>query len=135
PTDFSRQQIPRAASVPGRVSAQHAFLYGEPAYWAAPLHWRYNPAGAPAQLANDSATIQQLLDAAGKWKAACGVNIVYDGVTSAVPNAMVNGVPDQLSVIGWQQPSGGVMAATNAWTASGVAGETFVDSDIAISPT
>jgi predicted Zn-dependent protease len=107
-----------------------------PAYWAAPLRWRYNHAGAPAQLAaNKSATIQTLLDAAAKWKAACGVDIVYDGETTSRPGAFVNGVPDRLSVVGWQQPSGGVMAATNAWTDSGIAGETMVDADIAISPT
>jgi len=136
PTDFVRQQIPRAAPDPGRVSIQHAYLYGEPAYWSAPLRWRYNHAGAPAQFsANKSATIQQLLDAAAKWKAVCGVDIVYDGETTAVPGALVNGVPDRVSVIGWQQPGGGVMAATNAWTDSGIAGETMVDADIAISPT
>ena len=134
--DYGRHQVPRAAPDPGRVSPQHAFLDGEPAYWAAPLRWRYNHAGAPAQLAaNKSATIQQLIAASAKWKAACGVDIVYDGETTATPGAMVNGAPDQLSVVGWQQPAGGVMAATNAWTASGIAGETFVDADIAISPT
>jgi hypothetical protein len=135
-TDYSRQPIPRAGPGPGRVSAQHAFLFGEPAYWPGSLHWRYNHTGAPPQLAaNKSATIQQLIDAAAKWKAACGVDIVYDGETTAVPGAMVNGAPDRLSVIGWQQPAGGVMAATNAWTDSGIAGETLVDADIAISPT
>ena len=136
PSDYSQQRIPRPALEPGRVSPQHAYLYGEPAYWSAPLRWRYNHAGAPAQFsANKSATIQQLLDAAAKWTAACGVDIVYDGETTAVPGALVNGAPDRISVIGWQQPSGGVMAATNAWTDSGIAGETLVDADIAISPT
>lgn len=135
-TDSAQQQIALAAPDLGRVTVQHALLNGEPAYWAQPLRWRYNHAGAPGQFAaNKSATIQQLLDASTKWQAACGVQIIYDGETTSAPGAMVNGAPDQLSVIGWQQPAGGVMAATNSWTASGIAGDTFVDADIAISPT
>src|ERR1044072_5836630 len=64
PTDYAKQPIPRTAAAPtGRATAQHAYLFGGPAYWAAPLRWRYNHAGAPAQLAaNKSATIQTLLD-------------------------------------------------------------------------
>jgi hypothetical protein len=98
------------------------------------MHWRYNPSSAPAGLAvSKAATIQQLIDASAKWKAACGVDIVYDGETTSVPGATVNGVNDGVSVIGWQKPATGGMAATTAW-ASGVAGETLVDSDIAIDP-
>ena len=135
-TDYIRQQIARPAPDAGRVAPQHAFLFGEPAYWPAPLRWRYNSAGAPAQLnANKAATIQQLIDAASKWTAACGVEIVYDGETTAAPGTMVNGVPDRVNVIGWQVPQGGVMAATSDWTDSSASGETLVDADIAISPT
>jgi len=134
PSDYIRRQVPRPSD-PGRVTAQHAFLYGEPAYWAGAMHWRYNPAGAPAAFAaNKTATIQQLIDTSAKWKAACGVDIVYDGETTTAPGATVNGVNDGVSVIGWQQPASGGMAATTVW-ASGVAGETLVDSDIAIDPT
>jgi len=133
-SDYTRHQVPRASSDSGRVSAQHAFLYGEPAYWAQAMHWRYNPSGAPAALAaNKAATIQQLIDTSAKWKAACGVDIVYDGETTSAPGTTVNGVNDGVSVIGWQTPTTGGMAATTAW-ASGVAGETLVDSDIAIDP-
>ncbi len=135
PTDYVRQQIPRPALDPGRVTPQHAYFFGEPAYWPAPLRWRYNHAGAPAQFSgNKAATIQHLMDAAALWKAACGVDIIYDGETVVAPGAMVNGYPDRVNVVGWQLPQGGVMAATSAWTDAGVSGEVFVDADVALSP-
>ncbi len=135
-TDYFSRQVPRAA-VPGRVTPQYTYIFGEPAYWPAPLHWRYNPAGAPPQLSgNRAATIQQMVDASAKWTAACGVQIIYDGETGAAPAALANGLPDRASVIGWQVPDGGYMAATLDWTGSDASGDTIlVDSDISISPT
>ena len=115
----------------GRVTPQHTYVFGEPAYWPATLHWRYNPAGAPAAFsANKAATIQQIVDASAKWTAACGVQIVYDGETTAAPATL-----DRASVIGWQVPQGGYMAATSDWTDIDGSGDTLiVDSDIALEP-
>jgi hypothetical protein len=136
--DYSTQQVPRAAGAPsGRVTAQHAYIFGEPAYWSGTLRWRYNGAGAPPQLgANKAATIQQLVAASAKWTAACGVQIVYDGETTAAPSTLLNGQPDRVSVIGWQVPDDGFMAATHDWTDTDASGDTvIVDADIALSPT
>jgi hypothetical protein len=96
------------------------------------LHWRYNPAGAPpAFSANKAATIQQIADAAAKWTAACGVQIVYDGETPAAPAAL-----DRANVVGWQAPNDGYMAATSDWTDADGSGDTvIVDADIALAPT
>ena len=83
-TDYFPRQIPRPAAPAGRVAPLHAYLGATPAYWPQPLHWRYNHAGAPGPFSDDdAATIQQLIDASGKWMAVCGVTIVYDGETEA----------------------------------------------------
>ena len=127
PTDYSRQQVPRPAPRPGHVTPQHAYMFGEPAYWPAPLRWRYNPAGAPAQFsANKAATIQQLIDAAAQVDS--GVRGRRSSTTAKrrLPRApWSTALPDRVSVVGWQAPQGGVMAATSVWTDSAASGETF----------
>src|SRR5881394_2737612 len=51
-TDYFWQRIPRpAVTPPGRVVPLHAYLGDAPAFWPQPVHWRYNPAGAPGDLA------------------------------------------------------------------------------------
>ena len=77
------------------MTPQHAYLFGEPAYWPATLALALQPRRRPGRSssANKAATIQQLIDAAAKWTAACGVQIVYDGETTTAPGTMVNGVP------------------------------------------
>jgi len=138
PTDYFAQRIPRPATVapPGRVLPQHSFFFGTPAYWPQGLHWRYNSADAPGQLGgNESATVQLIADAAAKWTAVCGVRIIYDGETSTVPRTVVNGSPDGVSVVGWQDPGFGVQAATNVWSDVAANGDSvLIDSDVVLSP-
>jgi len=132
--DYSVQpaSTTRTTPRPGLAAPQHAYVFGEPAYWSATLHWRYNGAGAPAALgANRAATIQQIVDASAKWTAACGVQIVYDGETASAPAAL-----DRANVIGWRAPPDGYMAGTSDWTDVDGSGDTvIVDADIALSPT
>ncbi len=135
--DYFPRQIPRPAAPAGRVAPLHAYLGATPAYWPQPLHWRYNPAGAPGPFSDDdAATIQQLIDASGRWMAACGVAIVYDGDTEAPPDTLVNGRPDLANVIGWKVPEDGFQAVTHYWTDVAPNGDgILVDADISLSPT
>ena len=137
-TDYFQQRIERAESSPppGRVRTQHSFFFGSPAYWPQGLQWRYNNSDAPGQLELDEAgMVQKLADAAAKWTAVCGVSIVYDGPTASLPATIVNGGPDNLNVIGWRPPGGGVQAATSAWSNTAFNGdEILVDSDIMLDP-
>ena len=90
-TDYFSQRIPRPlVDTPGRVVPKHAYLGSTLAYWPQPVHWRYNHADARGQLGeNREATIQQIINASATWMAVCGVQIVYDGVTSSSPGMLI----------------------------------------------
>jgi len=136
--DHLPQRIQRVDTSPGpgRVRPQHAYFFGAPAYWPQGLHWHYNNADAPGQLdVDDAGMVQKFEEAAAKWTAVCGVAIVYDGATPALPNSLVNGGPDGISIIGWRPTGNGLQAATTQWSNTAPNGdEVLVDSDIMLDP-
>ena len=65
------------------TTPKYRYLFGAPAKWSGPMHWKYNHANAPASLAgNKAAVIAQLRSSLDKWTAQCGVAYVYDGETT-----------------------------------------------------
>ena len=137
-TDYFSQRIPRPlVDTPGRVVPKHAYLGSTLAYWPQPVHWRYNHADARGQLGeNREATIQQIINASATWMAVCGVQIVYDGVTSSSPGMLTGGHADLANVIGWRAPASGVMAETQFWIDSDAQSDDIVvDADILLNPT
>ncbi len=77
--------------------------------------------------------IQQIVAESAKWTAACGVQIVYDGETEAVPQTLAGG-PDGISVVGWQEPDMGISGADYVWYQYGSNGMTLVESDMMLDP-
>ena len=115
--DYALSPVPgtQTAQKSGAVS-KFKYMFGAPARWPGVMRWRYNHANAPAQFSNaKTAVIQQLVAESAKWTAICGVQIAYDGETTAVPKTLAAGGPDGISVIGWQKPDMGISGATYAW--------------------
>lgn len=137
-TDYALQGLPGAATAGSvaRPVSRFEWMFDAPARWPGPLRWRYNPANAPAPYnTNKDAAIQQLIAAADKWNAACGIQIVYDGETSSAPRTFISGDPDQINVVGWQTPDIGISGATYAWWRSYTPGmRTLVDADMLLDP-
>ena len=133
--DYVRGPVPGASSTQSSgPTAQFEFMFGAPAKWRVPLHWSYNHAGAPAQFSDaKGAVIQEIISDSAKWTAACGVQIVYDGETEAVPQTLAGG-PDGISVVGWQEPDMGISGADYVWYQSGSNGMTLVESDMMLDP-
>jgi len=136
--DYFPRRTQRVDANPGpnRVQPQHAYFFGAPAYWPQGLHWHYNSSDAPGQLdLDDAGMVQKFEEAAAKWTAVCGVAIVYDGPTPALPNTLTNGGPDGTSIIGWRPTGNGLQAATTQWSNTAPNGaEVLVDSDIMLDP-
>ncbi len=111
-------------------------MFNSAARWPGALRWRYNHANAPpAYSGNKAAAIQQLIAAADRWNAACGIQIVYDGETSAAPRTFVSGQPDEINVVGWQTPDIGIAGATYDWYRIYTPGVlTLVDADMLLDP-
>ncbi|MEO7255876.1 MAG: matrixin family metalloprotease [Casimicrobium sp.] len=72
------------------------------------IHWLYNDANRPAGLsATPSAAVASIQSAMSKWTAACNIQFVYDGATSAGPSLSGlnfnggGGTRDGLNVIAW----------------------------------
>ena len=65
----------------------------------AEFHWSYNPRGAPAWLTPDE-SLQLVLQAVQAWQA-CGVQLIYEGVTEQVPGQI-----DGVNVMGWSAELG-----------------------------
>ena len=112
------------------------FMFAPPAKWPGAMHWRYNHDNAPAAYrANRQAAIQEIIAASQKWTAACGVQIAYDGETTAVPLTLDAARADGMNVVGWQALNIGNTGAEYSWyLSSGLAERALVDSDIAFDP-
>ena len=136
--DYSVSVAPSSApiQVGGRAISKFKYTFGGPARWQAPLHWRYNPANAPAAFASDkAAAVAQLVAESSKWTAACGVQIAYDGETDIPPKNLNGGGPDGVNVIGWQKPDMGISGATYSWYQSTTSGDrALVDADTMLDP-
>ncbi|HVN35907.1 MAG TPA: choice-of-anchor D domain-containing protein [Casimicrobiaceae bacterium] len=126
---------------PGTLAAQRSpavskfkFMFGAPARWEGALHWRYNPANAPAQFSSSKdAVVAQLVAESAKWTAVCGIQIAYDGETTAAPQTLAGG-PDGVSVIGWGHPDMGISGATYVWYQGSANDMTLVESDMFLVP-
>ena len=104
--DYAQSPTARALSArQSGVVSKFRFTFGAPARWPGVMLWRYNHANAPAQYsdAND-AVIAQVIAESAKWAAVCGVEIAYDGATTAMPHTLAAGGPDGINVVGWQKP-------------------------------
>ena len=136
--DYALSAVPNGA--PAQPSAhavsKYKYMFGAPARWQGPLHWRYNHANAPAAFSsNKDVVIAELIADSAKWTTACGVQIVYDGETSGAPNNLT-GSADGFNVIGWGKPDIGISGATYSWyQTSGANGLALVDSDMILDPT
>jgi hypothetical protein len=127
--DYSRSQV----GVPQRLDAKYVNMFDPAARWPVTYQWKYNAAGAPAQLDTPS-VVATLQGAFNKWSAQCNVQYQYAGETTT-PQHATDGAPapDYQNVIGW-----GALPSNSAWTydwwivnAAG-AGE-LVDADIELS--
>ena len=134
-SDYVRGPVPGASSAQSSgPTSQFEFMFGTPAKWRVPLHWSYNHAGAPAQFSDaKGAVIQEIIADSAKWTAVCGIQMVYDGETEAVPQTLTGG-PDGISVVGWQQPDMGISGADYVWYQYGSNGMTLVESDMMLDP-
>ena len=134
-SDYVLGPVPGASSTQSSgPTSQFEFMFGTPAKWRVPLHWSYNHAGAPVQFSDaKGAVIQQIVAESAKWTAACGIQIVYDGETEAVPQTLAGG-PDGISVVGWQEPDMGISGAAYVWYQYGSNGQTLVESDMMLDP-
>ena len=70
------------------------------------VRWRYNDSGRNASVIGASTaaeTIATLQAAQAKWTAACNVQFIYEGTTTAVPTPlnMSGGNLDNISTVGW----------------------------------
>jgi hypothetical protein len=135
PTDHSLRQ---AAALPVGMSTQISpkFLieFSPSARWAGPVRWKYNHANAPAALAGDKAAIiAQLKASFDKWTTPCAIQYVYDGETTTAPNALNNGQPDAVSVVGWGSLDPGYGAWTYSWYAVAGTQRVLIDADVTLS--
>lgn len=130
-------QATTAAQTPGSGSvSKFKFMFGAPAKWPGVLHWQYNHAGAPAQFSQaKDAVVQQIIAESAKWSGVCGIQIAYDGETTATPKTLAAGGPDGTSVVGWQKPDMGISGATYVWYESRSTNDrALVDADIMLDP-
>ncbi len=132
--DFVISPAPGAAPIQkSQAVSKFKFMFGGPALWQGTLHWRYNPANAPAQFSDANAVVNQLVAQSAKWTSVCGIQIAYDGTTSAAPRTLAGG-PDGVSVIGWGIPDMGISGATYVWYQSSGSNMTLVESDMILDP-
>jgi hypothetical protein len=136
--DFVRLRVPEAvAPGPGRFRPDFQYLFGTAARWpGGVLHWRYNHQNAPEPFLSDkTGTIDKISAGAAKWMAVCGVRIVYDGETAALPYDGVSPKPDFANVVGWRELNPGTIGITYAWDDFPPGGgHPIVDADIIFSP-
>ena len=135
--DYALSPVPGASTAQKSAAvSKFKYMFGAPARWPGVMRWRYNHANAPAQFSSaKDAVIQQIVAESAKWTAVCGVQIAYDGETTAVPKTLAAGGPDGVSVIGWQKPDMGISGATYAWyETNGSSGLTLVDADMMLDP-
>jgi len=135
--DYALSPAPGAATAQKSAAvSKFKYMFGAPARWPGVMRWRYNHSNAPASFSNaKDAVVQQIIAESAKWTAVCGVQIAYDGETTAVPKTLAAGAPDGVSVIGWQKPDMGISGATYAWyETNGSSGLTLVDADMMLDP-
>jgi len=135
--DYALSPVPSASTAQRSAAvSKFKYMFGAPARWPGAMHWRYNHASAPAQFSNaKDAVVQQIIAESAKWTAVCGVQIAYDGETTALPKTLAAGGPDGISVIGWQKPDLGISGATYLWyQTNGSSGLTLVDADMMLDP-
>jgi len=92
-------------------------VYSPAARWPGTIHWRYNPASAPAPFVDTPTTLGVLQAAFDQWTAVCGVRHVYDGTTVTAPERLIDvpgkGLqPDLENVVGWGNPGISVAGRT-----------------------
>ena len=106
------------------VDSQKYLTYGWNGWSGRTVRWRYNDANRPsAMVPSTSAAVSRLQSAMGKWSAACNVQFVYDGTTTATPSLAL-GSRDGVNVIAWAALSGNTTGITYVG-ASGFTGQTF----------
>ncbi len=134
-SDYVRRQVP-ATTPPPPYQPEFQFSFGTAARWPGKvLHWRYNNASAPYPFSADEAgTIQKLVATAAKWSAACGIQFVYDGTTSATPTRPTDANPDNVNVVGWRELDPGTIGLTYTWNGSPPNADMLVDADVMFSP-
>ena len=137
-TDYALSPLSSRASVErvGRVRPEYKFMFSPSARWPGTMRWRYNHENAPAPYTADKqAAIREIIAASQKWTAACGIQIVYDGETSATPRVSGSDSPDGTSVVGWQPLRTGNFGYEYSWYLDrGTSERTLVESDIALDP-
>jgi hypothetical protein len=127
---------PAPSALPAQKSqavSKFKFMFGAPARWQGTLHWRYNPANAPAQFSDANAVVNQLVAQSAKWTSVCGIQFAYDGPTNAAPQTLAGG-PDGVSVVGWGHPDMGVSGATYVWYQGSASNMTLVEADMFLVP-
>ena len=88
------------------------------------VHWRYNDANRPANIAASAgAVIDRIQGAMAKWTAVCDVQFVYDGSTT-VGASLASGTRDGKNVIAWSALSSNATGISYVG-ASGFTGQTF----------
>jgi len=115
-----------------QLPPKYLYLFSPSARWSGPLRWKYNPANAPAALADKAAVIAKIAGAFDKWSSQCGITYVYDGETTVAPNSSS---PDGVSVVGWGAIDPGLGAWTYAWYTQNGNARVIFDADVTLSTT
>src|SRR5436190_6972982 len=91
--DYALSPVPSASAAQKSAGvSKFKYMFGAPARWPAVMRWRYNHANAPASFSNaKDAEIQQIVAESAKWTAVCGIQIAFDGETTAAPQTLAAG--------------------------------------------
>lgn len=111
----SPQQVTKYFDDPHSDRAKYV-LFDDPSFqlkgWTnGVVRWRYNDSGRNASVVGASTAaeaVATLQAAQAKWTAACNVQFIYEGTTTAVPTPlnMSGGNLDNISTVGWAVLSG-----------------------------
>jgi len=115
-------------------------LYDPPARWPGTIHWRYNPANAPAAFVDTATTVGVIAAAFDQWAGACGVRHAYDGTTATPPAREIDvpgkGLqPDLENVVGWGSPGVSIAGQATVWNDVDASKVVLIDGDIVFSVT
>jgi hypothetical protein len=127
--DFTMAQV----GSPQRIDPKFVNMFQPAARWPAVYQWKYNPAGAPANL--DTASVVATLQASfDKWTAQCNVKHQYAGETTT-PQHAVDGVtsPDNQNVIGWAPLPSNSAWTYDWWVVNAAGAGELTDADTALS--
>ncbi|MFO1310938.1 MAG: choice-of-anchor D domain-containing protein [Burkholderiales bacterium] len=131
PSDHRLQQAYVPLGAGSQVPPKYLYLFSPSARWKGALHWRYNPANAPAFASDRTAVVARIASAFDKWSSQCGISYVYDGETDVAPDSTQ---PDGVSVIGWGTIDPGLGAWTYAWYRIEGSDRVIFDADITLNP-